>query len=203
MPWRLTLVRCGRPLHPGARACAPSGAPTRHNDPVDHSFDLTIPPAAVHADLISEDFLRAFATEVGVEIDELTCHTTGERAAAAMQWRFSTSKPGIPELARKLLPGEVRLSWAQEWSPLADEGAEGSLEVQLLGTPKAPSLGTARLQATADGSTLTTSTSTKAALPFPLAGSVQSKIDKDLVGWILSVQARVLTRRHSGEPAAD
>ena len=25
-------------------------------------------------------------------------------------------------------------------------------------------------------------------------------IDKDLVGWILSVQARVLTRRHAEEP---
>jgi hypothetical protein len=170
---------------------------------VDHRFDLTIPPAAVHADLISEDFLRAFATEVGVEIDELTCDTTGERATATMQWRFSTSKPGIPELARKLLPGEVRLSWAQEWSPLSDEGAQGSLEVQLLGTPKATSLGTAHLQATEGGSTLTTSTSTKAALPFPMAGTVQSKIDKDLVGWILSVQARVLTRRHPGEPASD
>jgi hypothetical protein len=165
---------------------------------VDHSFDLTIPPAAVHADLISEEFLRAFATEVGVEVDELTCDTAEERATATMQWRFSTSKPGIPELARKLLPGEVRLAWAQEWGPLTDEGAQGSLEVRLLATPKATSLGTAHLQATDAGSILTTSTSTKAALPFPMAGSVQSKIDKDLVGWILSVQARVLTRRHGG-----
>lgn len=165
--------------------------------PVEHSFDLTIPAPTVHSDLISEDFLHAFATEVGVEVDSLTCDTTGERAVATMQWRFSTAKPGIPELAQKLLPDQVRLSWAQEWGPLTDDGAEGSLEVHLLGSPKATSLGTSRLIVASDGSTLATSTSTKASLPFPLAGKVQSMIDKDLVGWILSVQARVLARRHA------
>ncbi len=165
---------------------------------MDHSFDLTIPPATVHADLISEDFLNAFATEVGVEVDSLTCDSSGARAVAEMQWRFSTSKPGIPELAQKLLPGEVRLSWAQEWGPLTAQGSEGTLEVHLLGSPKAVSTGTAQLLVVDAGSTLVTSTSTKASLPFPLAGKVQSMIDKDLVGWILSVQARVLTRRHAG-----
>jgi hypothetical protein len=69
--------------------------------------------------------------------------------------------------------------------------------VHLLGSPKATSMGTSHLLVGEGGSTLTTSTSTKASLPFPLAGTVQSKIDKDLVGWILSVQARVLTRRHA------
>ena len=163
---------------------------------MEHSFDLTIAPAAVHADLISEDFLNAFATEVGVEVDSLTCDASAERAVAAMEWRFSTSKPGIPELAQKLLPDEVRLSWTQEWGPLTDAGAEGTLEVHLLGSPKATSMGTTELLVVDGGSTLATTTSTKASLPFPLAGRVQSMIDKDLVGWILSVQARVLSRRH-------
>lgn len=184
-----------------ARQCAAvrhRTASTHHNGPVDHSFDLTIPPATVHADLISEDFLHAFATEVGVEVDSLTCDSSGDRAVAEMQWRFSTSKPGIPELAQKLLPGEVRLSWAQAWGPLTDERGEGTLEVHLLGSPKAVSMGTAHLLVADGGSTLVTSTSTKASLPFPLAGRVQSMIDKDLVGWILSVQARVLARRHAG-----
>ena len=180
------------------RVGGPPAPRTRHNDPVEHSFDLSISPATVHADLISEDFLHAFATEVGVEVDSLTCDSSGERAVATMQWRFSTSKPGIPELAQKLLPGEVRLSWMQEWGPLTDQGSEGTLEVHLLGTPKATSLGASQLLVADDGSTLATSTSTKASLPFPLAGKVQSMIDKDLVGWILSVQARVLARRHAG-----
>jgi Protein of unknown function (DUF2505) len=170
---------------------------------MDHSFDLTIPPAVVHADLISQDFLNAFATEVGVEVDSLMCDTSGERAVATMEWRFSTSKPGIPELAQKLLPNEVRLSWAQEWGPLTAEGSDGTLEVHLLGSPRATSMGTSQLLVVGTGSTLATSTSTRASLPFPLAGKVQSMIDKDLVGWILSVQARVLARRHPGEPADD
>ena len=59
-------------------------------------------------------------------------------------------------------------------------------------------MGTSQLLVVDGGSTLATSTSTKASLPFPLAGKVQSMIDKDLVGWILSVQARVLARRHAG-----
>jgi hypothetical protein len=187
-------------MHPHVSGNEPARRRTGNNGPVDHSFDLTIVPSTVHADLISEDFLRAFATEVGVEVDSLTCDASGERAVATMEWRFSTSKPGIPELAQKLLPDEVRLSWAQEWGPLTDEGSEGTLEVHLLGSPRATSLGTSQLLVVDDGSILATSTSTKASLPFPLAGKVQSMIDKDLVGWILSVQARVLTRRHAEEP---
>jgi len=163
---------------------------------VDHTFALSIPPAAVLSDLTSEDFLHAFAAEVGVEVDELECTTDGQRAVATMLWRFSTSKPGIPELAQKLLPDEVRLSWAQEWGQLAHDSAAGTLGVHLLGTPKATSLGTTQLLLADGGCTLTTSTRTKASLPFPVAGRVESMIDKDLVGWILSVQARVLARRH-------
>ena len=166
--------------------------------PVEHSFDLAIAPETVLAELSSEDFLHAFSTEVGVEVDGLTCTTDGDMAAATMDWRFSTAKPGIPDLAQKLLPGEVRLSWTQGWGPLVDGGANGTLEVLLLGTPRATSTGSAHLRPTGTGSVLATSTSTKASLPFPVAGKVQSMIDKDLVGWILSVQARVLTRRHPG-----
>jgi hypothetical protein len=183
--------------HHGAWHCADDPG-THHNGPVEHTFELSIPPATVHADLISEDFLHAFATEVGVEVDSLTCDSPGERATATMLWRFSTAKAGIPELAQKLLPDEVRLSWAQEWGPLTDQGSEGTLEVHLLGSPKATTLGTSQLLLVDGGSTLTTTTSTKASLPFPLAGKVQSMIDKDLVGWILSVQARVVARRHAG-----
>jgi len=163
---------------------------------MEHRFDLGVAPATVLSDLISEDFLRAFASEVGVEVDSLECATSGDRSTATMHWRFSTAKPGIPELARKLLPDEVRLSWAQEWGSLGDAGAHGTLEVNLLGKPRASSKGTSHLRGTAHGATLTTSTKSRSALPFPLGRKVESMVDKDLVGWILSVQARVLARRH-------
>lgn len=169
---------------------------TRHNSAVEHSFDLAIDPDVVLSELISEEFLLAFAEEVGVEVDDLIVGTSGDDAAAKMLWQFSTDKDGIPSLAKKMLPGEVRLSWAQSWGTLTDGVAAGTLEVNLLGNPKAVSNGTATLTVAGDGCTLATSTTTKASLPFPIAGKVQSMIDKDLVGWILSVQARVLTRRH-------
>ncbi len=169
---------------------------TRHNSAVEHSFDLAIDPDVVLSELISEEFLLAFAEEVGVEVDDLVVGTSGDDAVAKMLWQFSTDKDGIPSLAKKMLPGEVRLSWAQSWGTLTDGVAAGTLEVNLLGNPKAVSNGTATLTAAGDGCTLATSTTTKASLPFPIAGKVQSMIDKDLVGWILSVQARVLTRRH-------
>ncbi len=170
---------------------------TRHNGGVEHSFDLAIDPDVVLSELTSEEFLLAFADEVGVEVDELVVGTSGDDEVAKMLWQFSTDKDGIPSLAKKMLPGEVRLSWAQSWGARTDGVAAGTLEVNLLGNPKAVSNGTATLTAAGDGCTLATSTTTKASLPFPIAGKVQSMIDKDLVGWILSVQARVLTRRHS------
>lgn len=169
---------------------------TRHNGAVEHSFDLAIAPDVVLSDIISVDFLHAFAKEVGVEVSDLVTETSGDDSVATMQWQFSTDKDGIPSLAKKMLPGEVRLSWSQQWGPLADGVAEGALKVNLLGSPKATSTGSATLTAAGDGCTLATSTKTKAELPFPIAGKVQSMIDKDLVGWILSVQARVLNRRH-------
>ncbi len=169
---------------------------------MEHTFELSIPAEAVLADLISEDFLQAFSAEVGVEVGSLTCsglpEGDGEQARAEMEWSFSTEKSGIPQLARTLLPGQVALTWAQGWGPLAGDAATGTLEVNLHGRPSAVSTGTARLQQAGPGSTLTTQTSTKAALPFPVRGKVESTIDRQLVGWILSVQARVLTRRHPG-----
>ena len=164
---------------------------------MEHSFDLAIDPDVVLSELTSEEFLLAFADEVGVEVDELVVGTSGDDEVAKMLWQFSTNKDGIPSLAKKMLPGEVRLSWAQSWGARTDGVAAGTLEVNLLGNPKAVSNGSSTVTASGDGCTLATSTTTKASLPFPIAGKVQSMIDKDLVGWILSVQARVLTRRHS------
>jgi len=163
---------------------------------MDHAFDLTGAPETIHAELISQDFLLAFAAEVGVEVDSLTFDGSGDPAVATMLWRFSTARPGIPELAKRLLPDEVRLSWAQGWAPLVGGEASGTLEVTLLGRPRASSQGKSLLRAKGAGATLSTSTATKASLPFPLAGKVESMVDRDLVGWILSVQARVLAGRH-------
>ncbi len=41
--------------------------------------------------------------------------------------------------------------------------------------------------------TVVTETKTSG-VPWPLGGKVESMINKDLVGWILSVQARVANR---------
>ena len=115
-----------------------------------------------------------------------------------MMWSFDTDRPGIPAVARKLLPGDVRLRWSQWWGPLASDRATGRLEVVLMGTPSATSTGQCELLGTDSGATLSTNTTTKAKLPWGVAGPVEGRIDKDLVGWILSVQARVLERRSAG-----
>jgi hypothetical protein len=165
------------------------------NPPMDHVSELTVPPATAWAELTSESFLRDLADEIGVEVRELTCGREGERATAAMQWTFQTDRPGIPELAKKFLPSNVNLSWGQWWEPLADDEAQGHIDVVLTGRPSATATGSCRLVATVSGSLLTTSTRTKADLPFPVAGRVESMIDKELIGWIISLQARVLMRR--------
>ncbi len=168
--------------------------------PMEHRFELSIPADVVLADLTSADFLEAFSTEVGVEVGALTCTDAAQddsgQARASMEWSFPTDRPGIPDLARTLLPDRVELTWAQTWTAADAESAAGTLEVHLIGRPTAVSTGTSRLESTATGSTLTTETTTKASLPFPVRGKVESTIDRELVGWILSVQARVLTRRH-------
>lgn len=163
---------------------------------MEHTFDLPLPAAGALEELTDQDFLRAFALEVGVVVSDLRCTTSADGAAARMSWQFSTAKPGIPELARKFLPGEVHLEWSQTWGPLTGAGdATGTLEVRLLGRPSATCTGRSTLVGTGTGSQLTTSTRTEASLPRPLAGKVEAMIDRDLVGWILSVQARVLARR--------
>jgi hypothetical protein len=165
---------------------------------MEHVTELTVPAMTAWADLTHEAFLREFSEEVGVELGELTTSSSGDASLARMDWSFRTDRSGIPELARQFLPSEVHLRWNQRWDPLVDGQARGSLSVELLGRPSATSTGTCQLRDESAGSTLTTSTRTKADLPFPVAGPLESRIDKDLVGWILSVQARVLLRRNGG-----
>lgn len=162
---------------------------------MDHVSNLAIPAARAWEEITSEAFLRDFAAEVGVEVGELTCGDEDGRAVASMLWSFETDRPGIPELAKRFLPRDVQLRWSQSWDPL-DGRAAGRLEVELHGRPSATSVGKSLLVPAPAGSTLTTSTSTSADLPFPVRRGVESMIDKELVGWILSVQARVLTRRN-------
>ena len=164
---------------------------------MDHVTDLNVPAATAWADLTDETFLREFSKEVGVDVNELAAGLEGERAVATMDWSFRTDRSGIPDLARQFLPDEVHLRWNQEWAPLAGDRADGRLVVELLGRPSATSSGTCLLVSAEQGSTLRTSTKTKADLPFLVAGPLESRIDKDLVGWILSVQARVLVRRNA------
>jgi hypothetical protein len=162
---------------------------------MDHVSNLPIPADATWAELTAEPFLRAFAEEVGVEVLSLDCSDRGQAHDATMEWVFPTDRPGIPELARRFLPAQVHLSWQQSWGPLAGERADGRLEVQLRGRPAATATGRSALVGAAAGCSLRTSTTTKADLPFPLAGRVESIIDREVVGWILQVQARVLVRR--------
>jgi hypothetical protein len=166
---------------------------------VDHVSNLTIPPSTTWAELTGEPFLRAFAEEVGVTLEELAVGAEGERAVARMEWSFDPDIPGVPELAKRFLPARVQLGWEQSWAPLGhDERADGRLDVVLQGRPGATAIGDCSLVPTSDGSTLRTTTRTSTELPFPLAGRIESLIDKELIGWILTVQARVLLRRNGG-----
>jgi hypothetical protein len=163
---------------------------------VEHVSNLTIPPAATWAELTSEPFLRAFAEEVGVTLEGLEVADEQERAVARMGWSFDPDIPGVPELAKRFLPARVELDWAQSWAPLGPDGsAQGRLDVVLQGRPGATAVGELALVPADSGSVLRTSTRTSTELPFPLAGRIESLIDKELIGWILSVQARVLLRR--------
>jgi hypothetical protein len=165
---------------------------------MEHASDLAIPAPLTWQELTAESFLRDFAAEVGVEVHDLVCDERDGRAIAAMDWSFETDRPGIPELAKKFLPRDVRLRWSQSWAPFDGSAAAGQLDVELSGRPSATSRGDSRLLATAPGSRLTTTTTTSADLPFPVRRGVEAMIDKELVGWILSVQARVLVRRNPG-----
>ncbi len=165
---------------------------------MDHVANLTVPTATAWAELTAEPFLLAFAEEVGVAVTNLELGQADSTATASMDWSFETDRPGIPELAKRFLPSDVHLRWSQTWEPLDTGQATGGLEVLLIGRPSATTTATSLLVPADAGSTLTTSTRTKADLPFPVAGRVESLIDKDLVGWILSVQARVIQRRNAG-----
>ena len=165
---------------------------------MDHVSNLSIPAPQTWQELTSEPFLRDFATEVGVEVHDLVCQEQDDLAVASMDWSFETDRPGIPELAKKFLPRDVRLRWSQSWAPFDGSAATGRLDVELSGRPSATSRGESRLIVAESGSRLTTSTKTSADLPFPVRRGVESMIDKELVGWILSVQARVLVRRNPG-----
>ncbi|MCU0300561.1 MAG: DUF2505 domain-containing protein [Candidatus Nanopelagicales bacterium] len=166
---------------------------------MEHVSNLSIPPATTWSELTSEPFLRAFADEVGVTLEDLVVGAEGDRAVARMGWSFDPDLPGVPELAKRFLPARVHLDWEQSWAPLgAAERADGRLDVVLQGRPGASAIGDCRLEATPDGSTLRTTTRTSTELPFPLAGRIEALIDKELIGWIIAVQARVLLRRNPG-----
>lgn len=167
----------------------------RDNRSMEHVITLSLPAATTLSELTGEPFLRAFSEEIGVSVTSLTTGQRGDQAVASMDWLFDTGRPGIPDLARRFLPSDVKMRWDQTWGPIQADKAVGRLEVQLLGRPSATSLGDCRIVSADRGSTLTTSTSTKAELPFPVASTVEGLIDRELVGWILSVQARVLMKR--------
>ena len=147
--------------------------------------------------LLSEHaFLEAFAQEVGVEAGEIAVVEGPQAVEATMPWAFRTDIPGIPSLAQKFLPREVQLNWWQEWR---HREPHGDIRVDLEGHPAATCTGRARLTQVGDHVEYVVTTETKTrGVPWPLGGKVESMINKDLVGWILSVQARVANREGGG-----
>lgn len=154
-----------------------------------------IAPEAVYDEFISQDFLLAFSTDVGVESGELDLSSNEGVHTAGMPWRFATDRPGIPSLARKLLPNEVMLDWRQQWGPLSQPPIPGTIAVALHGSPSADVQARAELLAHGEDTVYRVRSKTRTSLRWPVAGTVESTIDKELVGWILQVQARVLRRR--------
>lgn len=150
---------------------------------------------AVWQEITAPEFLMAFALEVGVEAEGIEQSREDDEHVAAMPWSFHTDRPGIPSLAQKLLPKRVKLDWRQRWAPVTGESAAGQVDVKLYGNPSANVVGQSSLAESAGGVTYVVLTQTKTSLRWPVAGKVEGMIDKDLVGWILSVQARVLRRR--------
>jgi hypothetical protein len=147
---------------------------------------------AVQQLLSQHAFLEAFAKEVGVTSGEIDISEADDAVEAQMPWSFRTDKAGIPSLAQRFLPQEVELVWWQEWK--ADEPL-GDIRVELHGHPAATCTGRASLAQSGDDVEYVVVTETKTnGVPWPLGGKVESMINKDLVGWILSVQARVANR---------
>lgn len=146
---------------------------------------------AVHELLTKHAFLEDFAKEVGVTPGPIEGGDDDGAVEASMPWSFRTDKAGIPSLAQKFLPKEVELVWWQAWRP----DATGEIKVNLDGTPAATCTGQASLRQNGDDVEYLVVTETKThGVPWPLNGKVESMINKDLVGWILSVQARVANR---------
>jgi hypothetical protein len=143
--------------------------------------------------LMSEHaFLEAFAREVGVNTGEIDIAEQSDAVEATMPWQFRTDRAGIPSLAQRFLPQEVHLTWWQQWK---HNHPSGDIRVDLDGRPAATCTGTASLSQNGDDVEYVVITETKTrGVPWPLGGKVESMINKDLVGWILSVQARVANR---------
>jgi len=152
-------------------------------------------PEVVFDEFTSPDFLRAFSEEVGVMIGEIEVGETDSVLSAMLPWNFPTNRPGIPSLAQKMLPAEVNLDWQQRWGPRQAPPIPGSMTVLLHGKPSATVQASASLDASGEDTVYRVDTTTKTSLKWPVAGTVESTIDRELVGWILQVQARVLRRR--------
>ena len=152
-------------------------------------------PEIVFNEFTSADFMRAFSEEVGVFIGDIESGDTDGVLSAMLPWNFPTNRPGIPSLAQKMLPAEVNLDWQQRWGPMQDPPIPGSMTVLLHGKPSATVEASATREARGEDTGYQVDTTTKTSLKWPVAGTVESTIDRELVGWILQVQARVLRRR--------
>jgi hypothetical protein len=156
---------------------------------------IGIAPEAVLAEFVDPEFLIAFSTEVGVTSGDLEQSSADGVESAAMPWRFPTDRPGIPSLAKKFLPDEVHLDWSQQWGPVSNPPIPGAIHVALHGSPSADVDAKTDLIHRGEDTVYRVRSKTRTSLRWPLAGTVESSIDKELVGWILQVQARVLRRR--------
>jgi hypothetical protein len=168
------------------------GTACGHNQPMEHRAVIESTTVEAVQQLLSQHaFLEAFAAEVGVASGDIDVTDQGDKVEATMPWSFRTDRAGIPSLAQKFLPKEVHLDWWQEWNP----DGTGAIKVNLDGTPAATCTGQASLHQDGDDVQYLVITETKTrGVPWPLNGKVESMINKDLVGWILSVQARVANR---------
>lgn len=147
---------------------------------------------AVQQLLSQHAFLEAFAKEVGVNAGQIDIDEEADAVKAQMPWAFRTDRAGIPSLAQKFLPREVKLLWWQEWKNSVPSGA---IRVELEGRPAATCTGQAKLTQNGQDVDYVVVTDTKTSgVPWPLGDKIESMINKDLVGWILSVQARVANR---------
>lgn len=156
---------------------------------------IGVAPEAVLAEFVDPEFLIAFSTEVGVDSGDLNLDSADGVESAEMPWRFPTDRPGIPSLARKFLPAEVHLDWSQRWGPVTAAPIAGTIHVALHGSPSADVRAESALLHQGEDTLYRVRSTTRTSLRWPVAGTVESTIDKELVGWILQVQARVLRHR--------